>query len=534
MRTIKYILIGMIIILMSCSEDFVELTNPNALTSGSFWKTEEDFVLGVNAIYQAMIYDGTYMRFFPWIMDIRADDVESVTPGYFPEDVANYIVDAANIAYSFPWEHHYIGVWRSNQVLVNIEGVEFEDEELKQRLIGEAKFMRAHFYFNLLNLFRNVVLYTTLAESTDDYYIPQSPPDDVWAQVISDFTDAIDGLWLKEDPRNEMGRATKAAAAAFLAKSYMINHRFSEAAPVLKDIIDGKYGTYSLVENYRHNITEENENNSESIFEIQYHYDPADGLSVQGWIGDPQPNWLKTCGYNKTCAPQPHGWGDLAPSVWIWNEFQEEKTVDGENDPRMEASLYFPHDDDTTYTVYGNPASHIYEMGWANPDVVPDSFYVFIRKHITEDHDLDNDWFSGINRRVFRYADVLLLYAECLNEAGQTAEAYQYIQQVRNRANLPDLNTVRPNMTQEEMRDQLDHERALELCFEGWRYVDLVRWGWFQDEAKLQILIQRDPEYLNYYNPDEGLWLQGREYMAIPPTEIERTNGIVKQNPGWN
>ena len=89
----------------------------------------KDFVLGTNAIYQAMIYDGTYMRFFPWIMDIRADDVESVTPGYYPEDVANYIVDAANIAYSFPWEHHYIGVWRSNQVLDNIEGIEFEDED---------------------------------------------------------------------------------------------------------------------------------------------------------------------------------------------------------------------------------------------------------------------------------------------------------------------------------------------------------------------------------------------------------------------
>lgn len=528
MKIIKYILTGMIVILASCGEDFVELTNPNQITSGSFWQTQEDAVLGTNAIYQALIYDGTYMRFGPWIMDIRADDVESVTPGYYPEDVANYVVDADNIAYSFPWEHNYIGVWRANQLLDRIDGIEFDDPALKARLVGEAKFLRAHFYYTLLILFRNVVLYTHDFESTDDYYKAQSPPEEVWDQVIQDYTDALAGCWNKDD--TDPGRATKGAAAAYLAKSLMINQRFDEAAPILKNIIDGNYGTYDLVSNYKDNYTEDNENNIESIFEIQY--DLAYG-SVQGFTGDPAPDWLKTDAYNKTVAPQPHGWGDVAPSVWIYEEFQEELTADDQVDPRMDISLMYPHDDDTTYRVYDLPASHIYEMNWATNDVLPDDFYVFIRKHITENHDLDNNWRSGINRRIFRFAEVLLLYAECLNEMGQTTEAYQYIQRVRDRANLRDLNVVRPNMSQAEMRDQIAHERALEFCFEGIRYIDMLRWGWFEDESMLQILIERDPEYLNYYNPDRGLWLQGREYMAIPPTEIVRSNSIVRQNPGW-
>jgi len=102
MRTLKYILAGMMALMTSCGEDFVTITNPNQLTQGSFWKSETDAIQASTAMYQALIYDGTYMRFGPWIMDVRADDALSVTPGYYPEDVANYIVDANNIAYSFP------------------------------------------------------------------------------------------------------------------------------------------------------------------------------------------------------------------------------------------------------------------------------------------------------------------------------------------------------------------------------------------------------------------------------------------------
>jgi hypothetical protein len=469
------------------------------------------------------------MRKYPWTMDVRSDDSYNMTPTtYVMINLTNYTIGGEEVEQ--PWECNYVGIWRANQVLDHLDNIEMNDR-LRERCKGEAHFIRGLCYFNLLNLYQNVVLYDHSAQSVNDFYVAQSDPADVWEFVYQDFKDAIAGCWLKNDPENELGRATKGAAAAFLAKSYLMNGRFSDAEPVLKDIIDGVYGPYSLVENYRDNFTDQNENNAESIFELQY--DETVGGTTQGWIGDPSPNWSKTDGYNKSLGPSGapiNCWGDIAPSVWIWNEFQKEKTVDGKRDPRMEGSLLFYHKDDPTYLFYGIPQDSIWLFGYATTgrtDLgVTDSFRVFIRKWVYADRSRDAIWLSGINRRVVRYADILLLYAECLNEAGKTEDAYSYIQQVRDRANLPDLATVKPGMSQQEMRDQISHERALELCFETWRYIDLLRWGWFKDPEKLALLKQHDPEFNNY--------ITGREYLAIPPTEIDRTNGIIHQNPAWN
>jgi hypothetical protein len=134
------------------------------------------------------------------------------------------------------------------------------------------------------------------------------------------------------------------------------------------------------------------------------------------------------------------------------------------------------------------------------------------------------DWRSGINERLVRYADVLLMYAECLNENNQTAQAYPYIQLVRDRVNLPDLATAKPGMSQAQMRDQLAHERLLEFCLEGHRFDDIRRWGWLKDATKLAMLKARDPEFNSY--------LPGREYLPIPQAEIDNNPGI-KQNTGY-
>jgi starch-binding outer membrane protein, SusD/RagB family len=529
MKTIKYILTGMLVLLTACSKDFVNLTNPNLITSSYFWKTSDDAVMATNSMYQALIVDGTYMRKYPWTMDVRSDDSYNMTPyTYVMSNLTNYTIGGEEVEQ--PWECNYVGIWRANQVLDNIGGIDM-DESLRNRCLGEAHFIRGLCYFNLLNLYKYVVVYEHAAQSVDDFYIPQSDPEDVWALVYQDFTDAISGCWLKNDPNNEIGRATKAAAAAFLAKAYLMNGRFSDAEPVLKDIIDGTYGPYSLVPTYLDNFTEDNENNAESVFEIQY--DENVGGSTQGWIGNPSPDWSKTDGYNKSLGPSGapiNCWGDVAPSLWIWNEFQQEKTVSGKIDTRMEESLFFYHPDSAEYLFYGIPQDSMHLFGYATTgrtDLgVTDTFKVWIKKNVYGDRGRDAIWLSGINRRLVRYADILLLYAECLNEAGNTTDAYSYIQQVRDRAKLPDLATVKPGMTQAEMREQIAHERALELCFETWRYIDLLRWGWFTDPAKLTMLKQHDPEFDNY--------ITGREYLAIPPTEIDRTNGIVHQNPAWN
>jgi hypothetical protein len=289
----------------------------------------------------------------------------------------------------------------------------------------------------------------------------------------------------------------------------MITQHWNEAEPVLKGIIDGNYGSYSLVENYRDNFTEANENNSESLFEVQFDRDV--GGTYLGWDGEPQPDWSKTSGKARTYAPLGYGWGDITPTDWIYDEFMEETTVNDSIDPRAKASMFFDY---PGCLVYGTPFNEL-----ALPN------FVHVRKYLNDDTEADEtEWRSGINERILRYSDILLLYAECLNELNRTDEAYPYIQEVRDRAELRDLAVVRPGMTQEEMRDQLDHERALELCFEAHRYVDLVRWGYFDDPAKVQMLIGRDEEYED--------WSPGREYLAIPPTELD-VNPNLHQNEGW-
>ncbi len=121
-----------------------------------------------------------------------------------------------------------------------------------------------------------------------------------------------------------------------------------------------------------------------------------------------------------------------------------------------------------------------------------------------------------------RYADVLLMYAEVLNEQGQTQEAYNYVQMVRDRVNLPDLETVKPNMTQDQMFEQIAHERFLELALEGHRFDDIRRWGWL--DTRLDWLQERDPEFETF--------VPGREYFPIPQFEVDNNPG-TEQNPGY-
>ncbi|MFO7672472.1 MAG: RagB/SusD family nutrient uptake outer membrane protein, partial [Lutibacter sp.] len=151
---------------------------------------------------------------------------------------------------------------------------------------------------------------------------------------------------------------------------------------------------------------------------------------------------------------------------------------------------------------------------------------LFCRKYQNSDGGQPNefDWRSGINERILRYADVLLMYAESLNETGATALAYQYIQEVRNRVNLPNLATVKPGMSAEQMRTQIAHERLLEFALEGHRFDDIRRWGWLNDSTKLTWLKSRDNEYDTYK--------VGREFFPIPQVEMDNNPGTV-QNIGY-
>ncbi|SFP87779.1 Starch-binding associating with outer membrane [Pseudarcicella hirudinis] len=501
----------------ACEKDLQQL-NPNQQTSATFWQNQEDAIKGINATYQTLTIDGGYMRSTPLLLDTRGDDVRSNSPWDQMYNSGKFALNAGNSdIYGWAFGAYYEGVSKANQVLDFVPGIKM-DEEVKKRVLGQAYFLRGLYFYHLVNMFGNVILPTTSVKSTKDFYVKQSTEAEGWAQVINDLKKASELLPVSYDnvtgpDKGQKGRATKGAALAFLGKAYLFTKKYPEAASQFKAVMD--LGIYDLVAEYRDNFTEKNENNKESLFEVQFSRD-AGGKDLN-WGGEPQPGWGVVSARAITYAPRGFGWTDVQPTRSSFNEFLLEKTISGDDDPRLVATMFY---NKPGLKLYGKLFSENYKN---NPADLND---LFVRKYENDDSGRSDefDWRSGINERIMRYADVLMMYAECLNETGQTAQAYQYIQKVRSRVNLPDLAAVRPNMTAAQMRDQLAHERLLEFSFEGHRFDDIKRWGWLSDPAKLAELKQRDPEFNTYQ--------KGREFFPIPIAEIN-TNPGVKQNQSY-
>jgi len=492
----------------SCDKNLLDVQNPNAQTTQTFWKTSSDAVRGTNAVYEALQLDGSYMRFANTSPDLRGDDTKADSPWGEMTDAGKFNLPATSLQVSLLWKVFYEGVYRANQVLENVPDIQMDDN-LKSRLLGEAHFLRGLFYFHLLKFYHNVPLILKTAQSQDDYFVAQAPPDSVWAQIEKDFQAAIPALPETYSADN-VGRATKGAAEAYLGKAYLFNQQWSKAADQFKKVIDS--GIYGLVSNYRDNFTTDNENNKESIFEVQFSRDV--GGTAIGWQSPPRPDWGQTQARSITYAPTGFGWADIEPTRTLFNQFQQDTTVNGNPDPRLRASIFYNYPGET---VYGVPFKQAYPGA--------DTTNIFWRKYESDTPGgSEIDARSGINIRLMRYADVLLMYAEAENNMGNTPVAYTYVQKVRDRANMPDLSVVKPGLSQQQMQDQIAHERYLELNGEEHRFDDIVRWGWLQDPQKLNWLQQRDPEFNGF--------VQGHQYLPIPQSELD-TNPKLNQNPGY-
>ena len=487
--------------------------DPNNDAVDSFWKTDQDALEGVNAAYGSLLTDGTYMRSTPLLLDLKGDDTRSNSPWGSMYNVGRFnsnVTDAA--IYGWAFETYYQGIYRANQVLANVPGINFTDAALKNRILGQAYFLRGLYFFHAVNMFKKVPLPLDV-----NVYHPQKTQEEGWAQVIADFEAAAELLPPSYDnvsglDSGQKGRATKGAALGYLGKAYLFTKDYDNAKIAFKKVID--LGVYSLVSNYRDNFTDTNENNSESLFEVQFSRD-AGGVDL-GWGGAPGSGWGKTSARAITYAPRAFGWTDVQPTWALFNEYQEEKTVSNQVDPRLDATIFY--NKPGGMQLYGQDFATFYA---ANPGDLND---LFCRKYQNSDGNYSNeyDWRSGINERLLRYADILLMYAECLNETGDTPGAYTYIQKVRDRAGLPNLATAKPGLTKEQMREQIGHERFLEFPLEGHRFDDIRRWGWLEDSAKLAWLKSRDVEFNSY--------VKGREFFPIPQLEMDNNPGTTQND----
>ena len=491
----------------SCQKE-LDQSNPNAQTSATFWQSQDDAIKGVNATYQTLIIDGGYMRSTPVLLDTRGDDIKSNSPWDQMYNSGKFAMNAGNDAiYGWAYGAYYEGISKANQVIDNVPAIKMDDA-VKNRVLGQAYFLRGLYFYHLVNMFGNVSLPTTSKE----LYFKQTTPAEGWAQVVADFKKASDLLPVTYDnvtgpDKGQTGRATKGAALGFLGKAYLFNQKFTEAEAAFKAVID--LNVYGLTANYADNFLESTENNKESLFEIQFSRDA--GGKDMNWGGEPAPGWGAVSGKAITYGARGFGWTDVQPTRSVFDEFQQEKTTTGAVDPRLDATMF-----------YNKPGMKIYGKDFASFYTNANDLNDLFCKKYSNDGVRDNefDWRSGINERLLRYSDILLMYAECLNERGATAEAVTQVQKVRSRAGLANLATTKPNMTQAQFRDQLAHERLLEFCLEAHRFDDIRRWGWLQDASKLAVLKQRDPEFNTYQT--------GREFYPIPQREINTNPGTVQ------
>jgi hypothetical protein len=505
-----------------CEKNILDQVNPNLPTVESSWQTSDDAVRGSTACYAGLQGLGMYRRWLNFAFDIRDDIGWSQSPWGELADFTRFV--QANYDFEVSsniMRDHYRTIFRCNQVLDRVPTITGMDAGLQRRVLAEAKFVRALCYFNLASLYGNVPLaltYTTNLTQTT----PQAKEADVWAQVYKDLQEAAPDLPVSYGA-TDVGRATKGAAQALLGKAYMQNKRWADAQAQFALVIGP--GTYRLTNNYTDNFRHTSENNSESIFEVQFS-DEKKGGNDSG--GGPDATSSQGAQRSQFWGVPGFGYNDGEVRPWIVNEFLKEPTATGQRDPRLAATVFYNRKDqaqfptalplDADTLAYGAGFITRYKSSAAN------LARVYWRKYQTDYYRQFEDFDSPINQRVIRYADILLLQAEALNEQGRTADAIALINQVRQRpsVNLTPLGTS--DFTQASLRTRLMHERATELAGEGVRWFDLQRWGLLDNQTGVDQLKARDAQFNSFVVDKSRL-------LPLPQTDVDLLR--LTQNQGY-
>ena len=445
------VLAGLSGLLTSC----VDLDeNPQSfLTPEQFYKTSGDAVSAVNAIYYPMVDNSTgaqpiYNRLFYTGLDFLTDDLDAGpgSPNAEVRALAKLTHASTNLRIQQIWTEHYEGINKANIALERIPPIAM-DERLKNRLLGEATFLRAFYYFNLVRLYGDVPLLLTdqTKLTIAELQVPRNPAEEVYAQIIKDLNEAA--RLFKIGSAGEPGRATEGAAVSLLSKVYLTKRDWANAVKYAEAVIDGPYG-YDLFDDYSHVFLPAYKNGKEHIFSAQ-----IKGSTI-------------STGHLITSSDIRSGVPGLKGSYGNQLTFYTEGT-----DKYFSLyKLYSPKDKRkrvSFVTYYTSPTDgKKYFTLNAPGDSVP-----FINKNW--DPNYASTGHSDANMNILRYAEVLLIHAEAENELnGPTTKAYKSINEIRDRAGLDDLT---PNLSPDQFRDSVYLDRRLELVGECHRYFDLIR-----------------------------------------------------------
>ncbi|WP_342086364.1 RagB/SusD family nutrient uptake outer membrane protein [Dyadobacter sp. OTU695] len=436
-------------IMAGCGDKFLTVNPETALSSNNFFTSENDFKQAVNAAYEP------FRQMFnerAWILEEMHSDntyyarnklYGAVDP---TENVADFAVPTANGVTAndnvlVQYRLNFRIIARTNQILALIDGVDF-DAASKGNLKGQALFLRAFAYFDLVRLFGKVPLHLVPVTGRDDAPVPLATTEQVYAQIEKDAKEAITGLYDKA--KQEAGRVTSGTARTLLANLYITQKKWALAEPLLKEVVSS--GQYALMPDYNDafSTTTGNKNNKESVFEIQY----MEGSS--GYNGNQIYRFI----------PSPITAAEIAPITGTSNP-----------QPTSQESNNIPTPDLIAAYEAGDKRKDI-SIGTVtlSTSLADNKVYPYIKKY-ARPHSLHNN--TGQNWPVYRYAEVLLFLAESLNEQGKPADAATYLNQVRARAGL----TATKAASQADMREAIFKERRVELAFENKRWFDLTRTG---------------------------------------------------------
>lgn len=523
MKHLNKNIVGYLIVFTSlfsaCSDDFLSKVSPNAVSDDTFWKTEKDADLALTGCYQVLREPSLYNckhtaanGFFG--LDMACDN------GYFTWDyrpgaaIARGDYSATDSKLMNIWSGSYEGIGRCNVFIDKISSMKEDilSPEKKQRLIAEAKFLRALHYNNLAILFRDVPLVVqplSLVEGN----VPKNTQAEIIDFITNDLVNSVEDLPAPVDlPMTEWGRATKGAGYALLGEIYLNNKQYKEAAEWNKKVID--LGYYELFPDYTHLFTEENETCKEIVFSVCYQRGVSGQGSGFGWFKYPR------------VPDNHHPLKNLADDFYCVDGLSISKSPLYNKDMQTEnRDIRFG----TTLISEGSlwqdkivDPGQLITTGYAQRKWVEEN-----TENIRKDqHDSSQDFY------IFRYAHILLNRAEALVWSGDfvEAEVRELINQVRRRVNMPEVESVEgTGLNKVQWMNIIKHERRVETAFEGRRYFDLKRWG----------MLKERTDFYNEYEWKNNPSLQKRNFdeskhnvWPIPQSEID-VNEALKQHLEW-
>lgn len=445
MKTKIFLISILVVSMCSCGKSFLEIPSKTTLSTPVYFKTQADFEQAINGAYAPL--RGLYWN--AWAMgEVHSDNAYYVfNPDdrgtIQPEQIADFINQPDNGVVLNKYVYDYSIIARSNQVLDLIDGIDF-DKTVKDNLKGQAYFLRAFCYFDLVQYFGKIPLHLKSAVTLAETALPLTSVDSIYNQIITDAK--LASTLMSPKSTQQAGRATSGAAKTLLGNVYMVLKQWDNAITILTDVVNSK--EYSLVASYANVFDPVTKNNSESVFEIQYK-EGTDGYASN---------------FIYQFIPQPITAAEVTAITGVTVEVP--RTIEGYNIPTPDIIAAYETGDLRKDATIG----YCKARGKDYP-------YVKKYNHPHAQTNLTND-----NWPVYRYSEVLLFLAEAYNEKGQSANALPHLNQVRSRAGL----SASSVSGQAQLRDVIMGERRVELAFENKRWLDLVRTGTAEVVMKAQ------------------------------------------------